>query len=81
MELSKFILHGDILSLQVRINGADYRFGVKWKETQKPYDETWELKSYCNILTGERNLTEAQIKVFMDTINARWHWNISDFQK
>ncbi|KGK90147.1 hypothetical protein [Clostridium sp. HMP27] len=81
MEMSKFILHGDILSLQARIDGTDYRFGVKWKAPQKPYDETWELKSYCNILTGEKNLTEEQIRTFMDTINAKWNWNISDFEK
>jgi hypothetical protein len=77
MEFSKFILHGDILSLQVKIDGSDYRIGVKWKDPEKQYDETWELKSYSNILTGEKDLTEEQIKIFMDTINARWNWNIS----
>lgn len=79
MEMSKFILQGDILSLQVRIEGVDYRFGVRWKIPQKPYDETWKLESYCNIATGEKNLTQEQIKVFMDTINARWNWNVADF--
>ena len=80
MEMSKFILHGETLSLQVRIDGVDYRFGVMWKAPQKPYDETWILKSYCKIETGEKNLTDEQIKVFMGTINAKWNWNVIDFQ-
>lgn len=81
MEMKDFILHGNILSLQVEINGIDYRFGVRWKIPQKPYDETWELKSYCNVETGEKDLTKEQIKAFMDIINPRWNWNMNDFTK
>lgn len=81
MEMSRFILNGDLLSLQVRIDGEDYRILVRWKVPQKPYDETWKLESYCKIANGEKNLSEGQIKSFMDTINARWNWNVADSQK
>ena len=81
MEMSKFILRGDILTLQVRIDNEDYRFGVRWKIPKKPYDETWELKSYININTGKSNLKEEQIKLFMDTINAKRNWNLEDTVK
>jgi hypothetical protein len=81
MEMRNFILHGDILSVQVIINNTDYTFGVKWKNPEKPYDETWELKSYCKNSTGEKDLTKEQLKEFMDTINPNWNWNMADFQK
>lgn len=81
MEMSKFILRGDILTLQVRIDNEDYRFGVRWKIPEKPYDETWKLESYININTGKSNLKEEQIKLFMDTINAKRNWNLEDTVK
>jgi hypothetical protein len=31
MEMRDFILHIDILSVEVKIDGNDYRFGVRWK--------------------------------------------------
>ncbi|AKA72030.1 hypothetical protein [Clostridium scatologenes] len=58
MEMKDFILNGDILSLQVKINGDNYRFLVRWKMPQKPYDETWKLEGYINVVTGEKDLTE-----------------------
>ena len=76
--MRNFILHRDILSLHVEINDSEYTFGVKWVPPKKPFDETWELKSYCNNATGTKDLTEEQIKDFMDTINAKWNWNIKE---
>ena len=81
MDMSNFILRGDILSLEVRIDGENYRFSVRWSSPKKPYDETWKLISYCNVTTGEKNLSQKQITLFMDTINAKWNWNIEDFKK
>ncbi|BDG47273.1 hypothetical protein PspKH34_18340 [Parageobacillus sp. KH3-4] len=40
MEMSKFILHGDILIMKVKIDGGDYTFSIRWKAPKKPYDET-----------------------------------------
>ncbi len=31
----------------------------------------WTIKSYCNVETNEKDLSEEQIKAFMDTINAK----------
>ncbi|AWI06780.1 hypothetical protein [Clostridium drakei] len=76
MEMKDFILNGDILSLQVKINEDNYRFSVRWKVPQKPYDETWKLEGYINVVTGEKDLTEEQVNKFIDTINARWNWNV-----
>jgi hypothetical protein len=81
MEMRNFILHGDILTFQVKIKDIDYTFSIQWKTPEKPYDETWILKSYCNNLTGEKDLTKEQITEFMDTINPKWNWNMADFQK
>lgn len=78
MEMRNFILHGDILSVEAKINGSDYILGVQWKAPEKPYDETWVLKSYANKLTGEKDLSKDQIKEFLDTINAKWNWNVTD---
>lgn len=82
MEMRNFILHRDnILSVQVQIGDSDYTFGMKWKNPEKPYDDTWELKSYCNNKTGEKDLTKEQIKEFMDTVNPKVNWNMDDFKK
>ncbi|CAH0346702.1 MULTISPECIES: hypothetical protein [unclassified Bacillus (in: firmicutes)] len=81
MEMRHFILHGDnILSVEVTIDARDYRFGVQWKAPEKPYDETWVLKSYANKLNGEKDLSKEKIQEFMDTINAKWNWNVADFK-
>jgi hypothetical protein len=32
-------------------------------------------------LTGEKDLSKEQVKEFLDTINAKWNWNVSDFKK
>jgi hypothetical protein len=45
----------------------------------KPYGETWILQSYANKLTGEKDLSKEQIEEFLDTINAKWNWNMDDF--
>lgn len=81
MDMRSFILHGDILSVEVKINDSDYRFGVQWKVPKKPYGDTWELKSYANVLTGEKDLSKEKIAEFLDTINANWNWNMDDFGK
>lgn len=78
MQMRNFILHR--LSIEAEIEGNDYIFGVQWKAPEKPYDETWVLKSYVNKLTGNKNLSKEQIEQFLDTINARWNWKISDYQ-
>ena len=38
------------------MNENDYIFGVQWKAPEKPYDDTWVLKSYGNKLNGVRDL-------------------------
>jgi hypothetical protein len=81
MEMKNFILHGDILSVEVKIDTIDYRFGIQWKAPEKPYGDTWVLKSYANKLTGEKDLSEEKIAMFLDTINAKWNWNMDDFKK
>ena len=81
MEMRSFILHRDILSVEVSIDSNDYRFGVQWKAPKKPYDDTWILKSYANKLTGEKDLSEENITEFLNTINANWNWNMDDFKK
>ncbi|RBW70201.1 hypothetical protein DS031_08045 [Bacillus taeanensis] len=81
MQMRNFVLYGDILSVQVEIEDKDYTFGVKRKDPKKPYDDTWELKSYCNNAAGERDLKEEQIKEFMEVINPNWNWNIDGFKK
>lgn len=45
MEMRDFILHRDILSVEVKIDGNNYRFGVRWKTPEKPYGDTWILQS------------------------------------
>jgi len=81
MEMRSFILHRDILSVEVSIDSNNYRFGVQWKAPKKPYDDTWILKSYANKLTGEKDLSEENITEFLNTINANWNWNMDDFKK
>ncbi|MBM7663544.1 hypothetical protein JOC85_004424 [Bacillus mesophilus] len=81
MDMSSFILHGDILSVEVKINGSEYRFVVQWKAPTKPYGDTWVLKSYANMLTGEKDLSEEKIAEFLNTINANWNWHMDDFRK
>ncbi|NMD69389.1 hypothetical protein HHO41_03745 [Bacillus sp. DNRA2] len=81
MDMRSFILHGDILSVEVKINESDYRFGVQWKAPTKPYGDTWVLKSYANVLNGEKDLSEEKIAEFLDSINANWNWNMDDFKK
>ncbi|ALF10673.1 hypothetical protein [Parageobacillus thermoglucosidasius] len=71
METSKFILHGDILIMNVKIDDVDYTFGIRWKAPKKPYDETWELVSYVKNSTGEKDLSEEQIKKFIDAVNPK----------
>jgi hypothetical protein len=79
MEMKDFILHIDILSVEVQIDGKDYRFSVRWKAPDKPYGETWILQTYANKLTGKKDLSKEQIKGFLETINAKWNWNMDDF--
>ncbi|HZG61763.1 MAG TPA: hypothetical protein VEY68_15020 [Anoxybacillus sp.] len=67
--------------MKVKMDGVDYTFSVRWKTPEKPYDETWELVSYAKNSTGEKDLSEEQIKKFMDTVNPKMNWNIADFQK
>ncbi|WP_419955177.1 hypothetical protein ACN6MT_06375 [Neobacillus niacini] len=54
---------------------------MQWKVPKKPYGDTWNLKSYANKLTGEKDLSEEKIAGFLDTINANWNWNMDDFKK
>jgi hypothetical protein len=35
MEMRNFILNGDILSVEAKINGSEYRLGVQWESTRK----------------------------------------------
>ncbi|ASK64177.1 hypothetical protein CFK37_19500 [Virgibacillus phasianinus] len=81
MDMRNFILHRDILSVEAKINESDYIFGVQWKAPEKPYDETWVLKSYANKLTGEKDLSQEKINGFLDAINAKWNWNVAQFKK
>lgn len=82
MEMRNFVLHGhNILSVEATIDGNDYIFGVQWKAPEKPYDETWILKSYSNKSNGEKDLSKEKIDEFLDTINAKWNWNVADFNK
>ena len=39
MEMRNFILHQDILSVEVTIDKKDYIIGVQWKTPEKPYGE------------------------------------------
>ena len=80
MHMRNFILHRDILSVEVEIEGNDYIFGVQWKAPEKPFDDTWVLKSYINKLTGNKDLSKEQVEEFLDVINAKWNWNIADYQ-
>nr|WP_233096645.1 hypothetical protein [Fictibacillus halophilus] len=77
--MKDFILHKEILSVEVKIDGKDYRFGVRWKAPDRPYGETWILQSYANKVTGAKDLSKEQIKGFLETINAKWNWNMDDF--
>lgn len=67
MQMRDFILHGDILSVKVKIDGNDYRFGIQWKTPRKPYGNTWILKYYFNKLTGEKDLSDEKITEFSTT--------------
>lgn len=81
MEIRNLILHRDnILSIEVKIDESDYRFGVQWKAPEKPYDDTWVLKSYANKLNGTKDLSKEKIQEFLDTINAKWNWNVDHFK-
>jgi hypothetical protein len=80
LDMRSFILHGDILSIDVKIDNSKYRFGVQWQKPKKPYDDTWILKSYANTLTGEKDLPKDKIVEFLDTINANWNWNMDDYK-
>ena len=81
MEMRNLILNRDILSIEVKLNENDYIFGVQWKAPEKPYDDTWVLKSYANKLNGVKDLSEDKIQeLFLDTINAKWNWNVADFK-
>ena len=80
MEMRSFILHRDILSVEVSIDSNDYRFGVQWKAPKKPYDDTWILKSYANKKKKKKDLSEEKIAEFLDIINANWNWNMDDFK-
>ncbi|MDQ6600820.1 hypothetical protein [Bacillus salipaludis] len=79
--MRSFILHGDILSVEVKIDENEYRFGVRWKAPKKPYGDTWILEYYGNKLTGEKDLSKEKIAEFLNTINANWNWNMDDFKK
>jgi hypothetical protein len=81
MHMKNFILHGDILTVEVKMGDIDYIISVQWKAPEKPYGETWVLKSYANKLTGEKDLSQEKIDEFMDTINAKWNWNMADFER
>ncbi|KYD24997.1 hypothetical protein [Parageobacillus toebii] len=35
---------------------------------------------YAKNTIGEKDLSEEQIKKFMDTVNPKLNWNIADFQ-
>jgi hypothetical protein len=48
----------------------DYIIGVHWKAPEKPYGDTWVLKSYSNKETGNKDLSKDQINEFLNTINA-----------
>ncbi|WP_245680570.1 hypothetical protein [Bacillus marinisedimentorum] len=74
--MRNFILHKDILTVEVTIDQADYLIGVQWKEPEKPFGDTWILKSYANKKTGEKDLSDEKISSFLDTINARWNWKV-----
>ena len=81
MEMRNLVLHGhNILSIEVKIDEKEYIFGVQWKAPEKPYDDTWVLKSYANKLNGAKDLSEERIQEFLDTINAKWNWNVDDFK-
>lgn len=78
MEMKNFILHGDILSVEVRIEKNDYIFGIQWKTPKKAYDDTWILKSYSNKLNGEKDLSKEKINAFLEKVNANWNWHIPE---
>lgn len=81
MEMRNLILHRDnILSIEVKIDESDYIFGVQWKAPERPYDDTWVLKSYANKLNGAKDLSKEKIQEFLDTINAKWNWDVADFK-
>lgn len=76
MEMKNFILHGNILSVEVRIEKKDYIFGIQWKAPETAYADTWVLKSYANKSNGEKDLSKDNIKAFLATVNANWNWHI-----
>ena len=44
--------------------------GVQWNAPEKPYGDTWVLKSYSNKENGNKDLSREQINGFLSTINA-----------
>ncbi|WP_404452219.1 hypothetical protein LG329_17965 [Virgibacillus necropolis] len=76
MHMKNFILHGNILIVEVKLNDTDYIIDVQWKEPREPYEETWELKSYSNKSTGAKDLPKEKIDEFLEAINAKWNWHI-----
>ena len=64
----------------MKIDRSDYKVGVQWKAPEKPFGDTC-VKSYANVLTGEKNLSKEKIAEFLDTINANWNWNIDDYKE
>lgn len=74
--MKNFILHENILSVEVKMNEKEYIIAVKWLEPEKPYADTWELVSYANKSTGEKDLTSDEISAFLDTVNANWNWHV-----
>ncbi len=80
LELSNFILHKEILLIHAAIDQSDYIFTVKWKTPQNQKGGSWELKSYLNHSTGEKDLTAEQIEAFLDRINPKWDWEQDEQQ-
>lgn len=65
MNMGNFILDGDILKVEAKMENVDYFFGVQWKAAEKPYGETWVLKSYANKVTGKKDLSQEKIDHFL----------------
>ncbi|ENH95659.1 hypothetical protein J416_14897 [Gracilibacillus halophilus YIM-C55.5] len=74
MILSNFILHKDILLIHADIDDNDYIFTVKWQSLEEEKGGEWELKSYINNSTGEKDLSNEHIQAFLNRINPQWNW-------
>ena len=74
MNMKNFVLHGNILLLEVRLNEEDYVMNVKWNSPVEQFCDTWSLVSYCKKTTGEKDLSPNEINDFLKTINANWKW-------